>query len=49
MLEFSDTCVGAWSLMGVCGAAGVDFKVKLLKAGGKNIKLTIWDTAGQER
>lgn len=28
---------------------GVDFKIKLLKVGGKKLKLTIWDTAGQER
>ncbi|PIN04742.1 GTPase Rab18, small G protein superfamily [Handroanthus impetiginosus] len=28
---------------------GVDFKIKLLTAGGKRLKLTIWDTAGQER
>ncbi|XVE76102.1 hypothetical protein DITRI_Ditri12bG0146300 [Diplodiscus trichospermus] len=28
---------------------GVDFKIKLLKVGGKRLKLTIWDTAGQER
>lgn len=28
---------------------GVDFKVKMLNARGKRIKLTIWDTAGQER
>ncbi|KAL5569463.1 hypothetical protein UlMin_026038 [Ulmus minor] len=28
---------------------GVDFKIKLLSVGGKNLKLTIWDTAGQER
>ncbi|KAF5473669.1 ras-related protein RABC2a-like isoform X1 [Juglans microcarpa x Juglans regia] len=28
---------------------GVDFKIKLLTAGGKKLKLTIWDTAGQER
>jgi len=28
---------------------GVDFKVKILTVGGKNVKLTIWDTAGQER
>jgi Ras-related protein Rab-18 len=28
---------------------GVDFKVKMLTLGGKNIKATIWDTAGQER
>eukprot|EP00752_Nemacystus_decipiens_P008451 g7554.t1 len=28
---------------------GVDFKVKMVDAGGKRIKMTIWDTAGQER
>ncbi|XP_015583101.1 ras-related protein RABC2a [Ricinus communis] len=28
---------------------GVDFKIKMLSAGGKRLKLTIWDTAGQER
>eukprot|EP00629_Pelagomonadales_sp_RCC1024_P013061 CAMPEP_0119275770 /NCGR_PEP_ID=MMETSP1329-20130426/14382_1 /TAXON_ID=114041 /ORGANISM="Genus nov. species nov., Strain RCC1024" /LENGTH=198 /DNA_ID=CAMNT_0007276183 /DNA_START=213 /DNA_END=806 /DNA_ORIENTATION=- len=28
---------------------GVDFKVKMVEAGGKRIKLTLWDTAGQER
>ncbi|XP_022750927.1 ras-related protein RABC1-like [Durio zibethinus] len=28
---------------------GVDFKVKYVNAGGKNLKLAIWDTAGQER
>lgn len=29
--------------------AGVDFKVKMITAGKKHIKMTIWDTAGQER
>ncbi|GMH30187.1 hypothetical protein Nepgr_032030 [Nepenthes gracilis] len=28
---------------------GVDFKIKLLTVGGKQLKLTVWDTAGQER
>jgi Ras-related protein Rab-18 len=28
---------------------GVDFKSKVVDAGGKRVKLTIWDTAGQER
>lgn len=28
---------------------GVDFKVKVMEADGKRIKVTIWDTAGQER
>ncbi|KAJ9181513.1 hypothetical protein P3X46_009637 [Hevea brasiliensis] len=28
---------------------GVDMKMKHIKVGGKNLKLTIWDTAGQER
>lgn len=28
---------------------GVDFKVKVIEAGSKRIKLTLWDTAGQER
>jgi len=28
---------------------GVDFKVKMMDAGGKRVKMTIWDTAGQER
>ncbi|CAM9366274.1 unnamed protein product [Chrysoparadoxa australica] len=28
---------------------GVDFKVKMMEADGKRVKLTIWDTAGQER
>ncbi|XP_006652204.1 ras-related protein RABC1-like [Oryza brachyantha] len=28
---------------------GVDFKVKMVNAGGKKLKLAIWDTAGQER
>ncbi|KAF5745123.1 GTP-binding family protein [Tripterygium wilfordii] len=28
---------------------GVDFKVKYVKVGEKNLKLAIWDTAGQER
>ncbi|XP_059667562.1 ras-related protein RABC2a [Cornus florida] len=28
---------------------GVDFKIKLLRVGGKRLKLTVWDTAGQER
>ena len=28
---------------------GVDFKVKMMKSRGKEIKVTIWDTAGQER
>lgn len=28
---------------------GVDFKVKIIRRGDKNIKLQIWDTAGQER
>ncbi|GLT92299.1 hypothetical protein SLE2022_101400 [Rubroshorea leprosula] len=27
---------------------GVDFKIKLLTAGGKKLKLTIWEIAGQE-
>ncbi len=35
-------------MLRVCNA-GVDFKVKMVKAGGKAIKLTVWDTAGQER
>lgn len=28
---------------------GVDFKVKVVTAGEKKVKLTLWDTAGQER
>ncbi|KAJ9184361.1 hypothetical protein P3X46_004093 [Hevea brasiliensis] len=28
---------------------GVDMKIKYIKVGGKELKLTIWDTAGQER
>jgi len=28
---------------------GIDFKVKTINLGSKNIKLQIWDTAGQER
>ena len=28
---------------------GVDFKVKMMAAREKRIKMTIWDTAGQER
>jgi small GTP-binding protein len=28
---------------------GVDFKVKDLQLGGKNVRVQIWDTAGQER
>lgn len=28
---------------------GVDFKTKVIKVDGVNIKLAIWDTAGQER
>lgn len=28
---------------------GVDFKVKVVEAGSKRVKLTLWDTAGQER
>ncbi|KAK8803692.1 hypothetical protein WA158_001386 [Blastocystis sp. Blastoise] len=28
---------------------GVDFKPKILKIDGKNIRITLWDTAGQER
>jgi len=28
---------------------GVDFKVKMVKKNGKDVKITIWDTAGQER
>ncbi|OAY42747.1 ras-related protein RABC2a [Manihot esculenta] len=28
---------------------GVDMKMKHIKVGGKQLKLTIWDTAGQER
>jgi hypothetical protein len=28
---------------------GVEFGSKVIKVGGKNVKLQIWDTAGQER
>ena len=55
---FACMLVFAWLWGGVaCPAAwvrtwahlGVDFKVKIVKAGRKSVKLTIWDTAGQER
>lgn len=28
---------------------GVDFRTKIMKIDGLNVKLAIWDTAGQER
>lgn len=28
---------------------GVDFRTKIMKIDGCNVKLAIWDTAGQER
>ncbi|KAI4371322.1 hypothetical protein MLD38_019570 [Melastoma candidum] len=37
------------SLEDLSPTIGVDFKIKLLKVGGRRLKLTIWDTAGQER
>ncbi len=30
----------------MCHVAGVDFAIKRMVVGDKNIKLTIWDTAG---
>ena len=39
---------GLWSDVFV-PTIGVDFKVKTLEIGNKNIKMQIWDTAGQER
>lgn len=45
MLRFTDDCFDEQQQATI----GVDFKVKMLDAGGKRIKMTIWDTAGQER
>ena len=39
---------GLWSDVFV-PTIGVDFKIKTLEIGNKNIKMQIWDTAGQER
>ncbi|KAI4364242.1 hypothetical protein MLD38_020361 [Melastoma candidum] len=58
ILLIGDSGVGKSSLLltyisssaeDVSPTIGVDFKIKLLKVGGKRLKLTIWDTAGQEK
>ena len=45
LLRFTD---GAFD-MNLTSTIGVDFKVKMMRVGGKTCKVTIWDTAGQER
>ncbi|GER28942.1 RAB GTPase homolog C2A [Striga asiatica] len=58
LLLIGDSAVGKSSLLlsfinlspqDLSPTIGVDFKIKLLTAAGKRLKLTIWDTAGQER
>lgn len=45
MLRFTDDDFDAEQALTI----GVDFKTKVIKVDGVNIKLAIWDTAGQER
>ena len=59
LLMIGDSCVGKTSLLlrfsddtfipSFITTIGIDFKIKTIRVGNKNVKLQIWDTAGQER